>query len=141
MEIVFEKQYLSELYYKGKCSDKQHRYQPDIVKRYNEIDMGKLGYAAMPTHPGEVVKDELEARNISQREFAQRVGISYSMLNEIVNARRSMSANDALMFEATLGIPADALMQIQTKYTMQTARRDSSITDWLKQISKVAALW
>ena len=52
-----------------------------------------------------------------------------------------MSANDALMFEATLGIPADALMQIQTKYTMQTARRDSSITDWLKQISKVAALW
>ena len=34
MEIVFEKQYLSELYYKGKCSDKQHRYQPDIVKRY-----------------------------------------------------------------------------------------------------------
>ena len=43
--------------------------------------MGKLGYAAMPTHPGEVVKDELEARNISQREFAQREGISYSMLN------------------------------------------------------------
>ena len=103
--------------------------------------MGKLGYAAMPTHPGEVVKDELEARNISQREFAQRVGISYSMLNEIVNARRSMSANDALMLEATLGIPADALMQIQTKYTMQTARRDGRITDWLKQISKVAALW
>ena len=103
--------------------------------------MGKLGYAAMPTHPGEVVKDELEARNISQREFAQRVGISYSMLNEIVNARRSMSSNDALMFEATLGIPADALMQIQTKYTMQTARRDGRITDWLKQISKVAALW
>ena len=34
MEIVFEKQYLSELYYKGKCSNKQHRYQPDIVKRY-----------------------------------------------------------------------------------------------------------
>lgn len=34
MEIVFEKEYLSELYYKGKCADKHHRYQPDIVKRY-----------------------------------------------------------------------------------------------------------
>ena len=34
MEITFDKQYLSELYYKGKCSDKRHRYQPQIVKGY-----------------------------------------------------------------------------------------------------------
>ena len=34
MEISFEKEYLSELYYTGKSSDKKHRFQPDIVKRY-----------------------------------------------------------------------------------------------------------
>ena len=34
MEIKFEKKYLSELYYSGKCNDKKHRYQPQIVKRY-----------------------------------------------------------------------------------------------------------
>ena len=34
MIVKFDKEYLSELYYKGKCSDKKHRYQPDIVKRY-----------------------------------------------------------------------------------------------------------
>lgn len=34
MVVKFDKEYLSELYYKGKCSDKRHRYQPDIVKRY-----------------------------------------------------------------------------------------------------------
>ena len=34
MDIVFEKEYLSELYYQGKCTDKKHRFQPDIVKRY-----------------------------------------------------------------------------------------------------------
>jgi len=34
MEIVFKKEYLSDLYYKGKCSDKKHRFQPDIVRRY-----------------------------------------------------------------------------------------------------------
>ena len=34
MEIVFEKEYLSDLYYKGKSSDKKYRFQPDIVKRY-----------------------------------------------------------------------------------------------------------
>ncbi len=34
MEIKFEKEYLSELYYNGKCSDKKHRFQPDIARRY-----------------------------------------------------------------------------------------------------------
>lgn len=34
MEITFDKDYLSELYYNGKCSDKKHRLQPQIVKGY-----------------------------------------------------------------------------------------------------------
>lgn len=34
MFITFEETYLQELYEKGKTSDKKHRYQPDIVKRY-----------------------------------------------------------------------------------------------------------
>ena len=34
MEIHFEKQYLSDLYYKGKTTDKKHRFQPDVINRY-----------------------------------------------------------------------------------------------------------
>jgi proteic killer suppression protein len=34
MEIVFEKEYLSDLYYKGKTTDKKHRFQPEVIKRY-----------------------------------------------------------------------------------------------------------
>lgn len=34
MEIVFEKDYLSTLYYKGDSGDKKHRFQPQIVKKY-----------------------------------------------------------------------------------------------------------
>ena len=37
MDITFEKDYLSELYYKGTTSDKHHRYQPNIVKRYVRV--------------------------------------------------------------------------------------------------------
>ena len=37
MEIKFEKDYLRELFYEGKASDKKHRYQPDIVKRYVRV--------------------------------------------------------------------------------------------------------
>jgi proteic killer suppression protein len=34
MVVTFEQTYLDELFHTGKCSDKKHRYQPDIVKRY-----------------------------------------------------------------------------------------------------------
>lgn len=37
MDIIFQKNYLSELYYKGKSSDKQHRYQPEIVRKYVRV--------------------------------------------------------------------------------------------------------
>ena len=34
MVVTFDKEYLQELYETGKCGDKKHRYQPDIVRRY-----------------------------------------------------------------------------------------------------------
>ena len=44
-----------------------------------------------PTHPGEVLKDELEYRGISQRSLAREMGISYSVLNEVLNGKRAGS--------------------------------------------------
>lgn len=37
MEIVFEKDYLRELFYDGVTSDKQYRYQPQIVRKYIRV--------------------------------------------------------------------------------------------------------
>ncbi len=45
------------------------------------------------------------------------------------------------MFEAALDVPADSLMYLQTKYNMQTARKDSSLLDVINKIRKVAALF
>ena len=40
MEIIFEKEYLSELYFEGETSDKQHRFQPKIIAKYKKtIDL------------------------------------------------------------------------------------------------------
>ena len=102
--------------------------------------MGNLGYGAYPTHPGEILKDEIEERGISQRQLADNMGLSYSVVNEILNARRPLTAKTALMFEAALDVPADSLMYLQTKYNMQTARKDSTIMDMLKGIRRAAAV-
>ena len=37
MEIRFEQDYLRELYYDGKASDKKHRFQPQIVRKYIRV--------------------------------------------------------------------------------------------------------
>ena len=34
MNVEFEKEYLAELYEKGKTDDKKHRFQPQIVNGY-----------------------------------------------------------------------------------------------------------
>ncbi len=95
---------------------------------------------AYPTHPGEVVKDEIEYRGISQRRLAEQMGISYKMLNDILNGRRPMTTATAMLLEAALGVPADSLMRLQLKYNMQQATRDKSFMERLAQIRKYAAL-
>ena len=37
--------------------------------------MSNLGFGFYPTHPGEVLKEELEERGISQRKFAESIGM------------------------------------------------------------------
>ena len=40
MDIKFDKKYLEELYLKGKTSDKKHRFQPQIIRKYRKtIDL------------------------------------------------------------------------------------------------------
>lgn len=36
MIVTFEQTYLEDLYKLGKCTDKKHRFQPDIIKRYQQ---------------------------------------------------------------------------------------------------------
>ena len=103
--------------------------------------MGNLGYGVFATHPGEVLKDEIEERGITQRQLADSMGLTYSVVNEILNARRPLTARTALMFEAALDVPADSLMYLQTKYNMQTARKDSTLHDVLKNIPRIAAVF
>ena len=87
-----------------------------------------------PTHPGEVIKDELIARGISQKDFARRIGVPYTMLNDILNERRPLSAATALFIESALGISADLLMGLQSDYTMQRTRNDAEVKRKMRNV-------
>ena len=72
-----------------------------------------------PTHPGEILKDEVEYRKISQRALARQMGISYSQLNEVLNGKRPVN--------------------MQTRYNMQVARADQRTQDRWNEVRKLCA--
>ena len=91
-------------------------------------------------HPGEILKDEIEYRGISQRKLAAQMGISPTLLNEILNGKRAVSAEYALLFEAALGIDAEPLIKLQVDYNIQVAKSDKSFLERLANIRKIAAV-
>ena len=93
-----------------------------------------------PIHPGEMLKEEVEYRNIKQTKLAEQMGISYKILNDILNCRRPLTTQTAMLFEAALGISAGLLMKIQLEYNMFTAKQDSSFVQRLENIKKYAAM-
>lgn len=102
--------------------------------------MAAIRFGYTPTHPGEVLKDEIEYRKISQRKLAEQMGISYKVLNDLLNGRRTLTTITAMMFEAALDIPADSLMRLQLKYNMQEASNDQPFMERLRKIRQYAAL-
>lgn len=92
-----------------------------------------------PIHPGEMIKDEIEYRGISQKKLAEQMGISHTLLNEMLNGKRAVSAKYALLFEAALCIPAHIWIRIQTEYDMQVAKSDKTFLERLAKIRKIAA--
>jgi len=102
--------------------------------------MANMKFGFSPTHPGEVLKDEIEYRKLSQSRLAKQMGMSYKILNDILNERRPVTTTTAMMFEAALGIPAYSLINIQTAYNLQVASRDISLTTRLSEIRKMAVM-
>ena len=92
-----------------------------------------------PTHPGEVIKDEIEYRGISQRALAAQIGVSYTQLNEVLNSKRTLNTEMALLISAALDIDAEPLLAMQMRYDVITARRNQSFVSRLKSIRKIAA--
>lgn len=108
----------------------------ESIKTYNISDL----VPSSPVHPGEIVKDELEARGISQRKFAMIIDCSYTVFNEILNCKRPMTTDYALRIEAALGIKAYMLVNMQSEYNLQTARQDSHLSTILSKIRSAAAM-
>lgn len=73
------------------------------------------------THPGQLLKDELKERGLSQKRLAEMTGLKASVISETISGKRSMSISMAVALEKALGIPADVWMNLQTQYNLDAA--------------------
>lgn len=93
-----------------------------------------------PTHPGELLKEEIEYRGISQKQLAADMGVSYTVLNDIVNCKRPVNTQFALLCEKAMDVPAQMLLRLQAEYDMIKTKRDKSFLERLANVRKIAAV-
>ena len=77
-----------------------------------------------PTHPGEMLLEEfLTPLGITQSAFAVRLGVSFPRLNEVINAKRSVTPDTALRLARVTGMSADFWLGLQQDWDLWHALR------------------
>jgi HTH-type transcriptional regulator/antitoxin HigA len=76
-------------------------------------------------HPGEFLRDELEARGWSQVEFAEIIERPYQLVNEIIAGKKGVTPETAKALGAALGTSAELWMNLDSAYKLRHAEEVS----------------
>lgn len=74
-----------------------------------------------PSHPGEILAEDLADAGISQRRLAAAIGVVHTRINEIVNGTRPITADTALRLARYFGTSAEYWMNLQMRYDLDIA--------------------
>lgn len=80
-------------------------------------------WSDLPIAPGEVLLEELQARNMTQKELASKLGRPPQVINEIVKAKKAITPDTAIGLEDVLGIEAQFWVNLESDYQMALARK------------------
>lgn len=79
----------------------------------------RLPTSLPPTHPGEMLLEEfLKPLGITQSAFADRLGVSFPRLNEVINAKRGVTPDTALRLARVTGMSADFWLGLQQDWDL-----------------------
>ncbi len=91
-----------------------------------------------PTHPGQMlVKEFLEPMNLTQRDLADGIRVPYQRVNEIVNARRGITAGTALRLAKYFGNSEEFWMYLQLRWDLYQAKKSEE--SGLQEIQPLSA--
>ena len=78
-----------------------------------------------PVHPGEILRDELEALEISANAFAKALNIPGNRITAILNGQRGVTADTALRLSRYLGSTAEFWLNLQKSYELRKAQEEA----------------
>ena len=77
-----------------------------------------------PTHPGEILrKDVLPALNMTQTEFAQRLGVSRLSVSDLLHGKRGMSPEMAARVAKLLNTTPESWLRMQQAVDLWEVRQ------------------
>lgn len=72
--------------------------------------------------PGATIKEQLEDRNMSQKEFAKRMDMSEKHISKLINGEVLLTTDMALNLEMVLGVPAHFWSNLESLYREKLAK-------------------
>lgn len=75
-------------------------------------------------HPGYLLKEEIEAREITKKDFAELLNILPTHLSEIFSGKRPIGPKMARRLEIALGISAGFWLRMQSDYDLKLAEQE-----------------
>ena len=80
-----------------------------------------------PMHPGVILSEVYMAEmGLNQSQLAVKCNCSPRKINEIVNGKRAVSPEFALVLEKVLGTTAEMWVRIQAEYDLWLARKKAA---------------
>ena len=89
-------------------------------------------FPSRAVHPGEILREELKARGVKQKDLAVQLGYAPSQLNEVIQGKRRINSDLAFKLEQALGITHAFWMESQATYDYTCIKIQERATDEVK---------
>ena len=82
-----------------------------------------------PIHPGETLREDLDALGMSAAELARRIEVPVNRITEILNGRRAVTGDTALRLGRFFGTSGEFWLNLQKLYELRLVeRKDGAAT-------------
>jgi len=93
---------------------------------------------SLAAHPGRLLKRELEARNLSANRLALDLGVPSGRVTDILNGRRSITADTAVRLGRYFRNRAQFWLDLQSQYEIALVEREYG-TEIMRRVRPVDA--
>lgn len=80
------------------------------------------------THPGEVLREELEVLGVTPTELARQIKVPVNRLSQIISKKRSVTGDTALRLGHWFGMDPQFWINLQSQYDLVMARHEAGTT-------------